>query len=378
MSDTLPKTGMTGDFNTTTAESGWGGAMNTNLRVTDTLMQTVVISRVVTAPPGSPADGDLYLVPTGGTGAWAGQDQRLAVWRADTAVWMFISPKNGWIIVSLADGLQQYRFDNTAWSLYVAPAEVTIQTADGSTVLAGITTLVVDNGTLTDEGGGVARLSLIESGVSAPNHQTVASYTPVLADGSRRTLMDLVTANSFLIPSDTDVTLDIGTKFEVSQFNVGITSLAPDSSVVLHLMPGKTLMCAGKFGKMSALKIASNEWLVDGDFAGASALVMNPQPNNYTLTQADGLDGRQCVENTDTAAHTLTIPPFSAVEQPIGQQIYGMASGAGSSWNIVGGAGVTIVSLGAVPAAPVASSVGLPFVMTQTAQDVWAVQGPIA
>jgi hypothetical protein len=39
-----------------------------------------VISRLVTAPPASPADGDRYLVPTGATGVWTGLAGKIVEW----------------------------------------------------------------------------------------------------------------------------------------------------------------------------------------------------------------------------------------------------------------------------------------------------------
>ena len=39
-----------------------------------------VLSRTTTAPPGSPADGDAYIVAAGATGAWAGHDDEIAYW----------------------------------------------------------------------------------------------------------------------------------------------------------------------------------------------------------------------------------------------------------------------------------------------------------
>lgn len=60
-----------------------------------------VISRTITAPPGAPAPGDLYLVPAGATGAWAGQAGKIA--EATEAGWFFISAPNGHGI-SLPDG----------------------------------------------------------------------------------------------------------------------------------------------------------------------------------------------------------------------------------------------------------------------------------
>lgn len=42
---------------------------NAGLTVLDALAQISVKSRAMAAPPGSPADGDRYIVPTGATGA---------------------------------------------------------------------------------------------------------------------------------------------------------------------------------------------------------------------------------------------------------------------------------------------------------------------
>jgi len=49
-----------------------------------------IISSSVTAPPGSPADLDTYMVPVGATGAWSGKTGNLARWDANTNAWVFI------------------------------------------------------------------------------------------------------------------------------------------------------------------------------------------------------------------------------------------------------------------------------------------------
>lgn len=54
------------------------------------------ISRV-SVPPGAPVDGDVYLVGTGATGLWAGQDNKIAHWRTASS-WTFITPVVGSIV----------------------------------------------------------------------------------------------------------------------------------------------------------------------------------------------------------------------------------------------------------------------------------------
>ena len=51
---------------------------NEALRLLDGLVQLAVLDRDLTAPPGSPADGDRYIVASGATGDWAGWDLNVA------------------------------------------------------------------------------------------------------------------------------------------------------------------------------------------------------------------------------------------------------------------------------------------------------------
>ncbi|KAB2857294.1 MAG: DUF2793 domain-containing protein, partial [Bauldia sp.] len=68
---------------------------NEALRRLDAVLQLAVVDSTVTAPPGSPAEGDRYIVPAGATGAWAGEDGAVAAF-ADGA-WELVPPEAGWI-----------------------------------------------------------------------------------------------------------------------------------------------------------------------------------------------------------------------------------------------------------------------------------------
>jgi|GEM_PF-6953918 len=61
--------------------------LNLALTVIDALLQTAVID-FQDAPPGSPVDGDLYIVGTG-SGAWAAHDDELARYVAAGTFWQF-------------------------------------------------------------------------------------------------------------------------------------------------------------------------------------------------------------------------------------------------------------------------------------------------
>ena len=70
--------------------------VNEALLALDTLVQPNVLDRDLTAPPGSPSDGDRYIVGSSATGAWAGKDFDIAVWQ--DGVWKFFDPVNGWFV----------------------------------------------------------------------------------------------------------------------------------------------------------------------------------------------------------------------------------------------------------------------------------------
>ena len=71
------------------------------------------ISRV-SAPPGAPVDGDVYLVGSGATGLWAGQDNKIAHWRTATG-WAFVTPVVGSIVRLVTNNGGNLYWDGTSW-----------------------------------------------------------------------------------------------------------------------------------------------------------------------------------------------------------------------------------------------------------------------
>ena len=78
-------------------ESGWKTGMDANLLKLGTIVQCSVINQTTTSPPGSPSDGDRYIIGTGATGAWAGKDKQIAVYILAAAAWSYYVPAEGWL-----------------------------------------------------------------------------------------------------------------------------------------------------------------------------------------------------------------------------------------------------------------------------------------
>lgn len=87
--------------------------VNDALSAMDTIVQLSVLDRDLATPPGSPVEGDRYLVAASPTGAWAGQAGKIAAWQA--GAWTFRTPRNGWK-AWVADEAAFVFYDAGAWT----------------------------------------------------------------------------------------------------------------------------------------------------------------------------------------------------------------------------------------------------------------------
>jgi hypothetical protein len=85
---------------------------NEALTLLDALVQPAVEAGPLAAPPASPAAGQGWIVGSGASGAWDGEDGALAVWTAGG--WRFVAPRAGMRTHRLSDGAW-LRFDGAAW-----------------------------------------------------------------------------------------------------------------------------------------------------------------------------------------------------------------------------------------------------------------------
>lgn len=80
--------------------------LNTALGLVDGLLTPRVEDRDLTAPPGSPTNGAVYIVGASATGDWAGQDGNVAIYN------------EGWTFVSPIGGMQVFLHDEKALYCY--------------------------------------------------------------------------------------------------------------------------------------------------------------------------------------------------------------------------------------------------------------------
>lgn len=98
-----------------------------------------------TAPPIAPTDGETWLVASGATGEWAGQDGKLAAWQAGN--WLFVAPSDGMRLFDLPTG--QVLLHRGGWVRAAPPATPTggtVVDAEIRAAFAGLIAALADAG----------------------------------------------------------------------------------------------------------------------------------------------------------------------------------------------------------------------------------------
>jgi hypothetical protein len=166
---------------------------NTLLRMLQTLVQPNVINVGVTTPPGSPANGDTYIVGSGASGLWSGQGTSIAYWSTDNSAapsgeWEFYSPKVGWVVGNQTNGTL-YIFYGGVWvaagnspeSIQFISSSVTLGFSGGFNTLVQATAgggginLVLP--TAIGVKGQIIRIMMVDTGVGGVNIGTSLGQT---------------------------------------------------------------------------------------------------------------------------------------------------------------------------------------------------------
>lgn len=206
----------------------------------------------VTAPPGSPSNGDRYLVIATATGDFAGQEDKIAVYNGSS--WDFITPTVGFFLSvdDLSDRLKYYTgsvwvdkyFEATTASLGVKKVGLDVQldyVAGGGLELVGNQAQVnvadiVDGSTIEEDGSGNAAISFstLYNDLKAVSAQDLSSNTT----GKGASIIGIEDAGGYTDETDVEGSLqeiyeklkNFGTAYTVGTGGVTIGNLVYISS----------------------------------------------------------------------------------------------------------------------------------------------------
>lgn len=103
-------------------EGGWNAGMDANLKYADNFgMHLSVKDRDLATPPGSPANGDTYIIAASPTGAWSARTAGdLAMYSTQDTAWRFKTPRLGMFCYIEDEQKVSVFKTGTGWSAGVA------------------------------------------------------------------------------------------------------------------------------------------------------------------------------------------------------------------------------------------------------------------
>lgn len=422
----LPGLGLEGFW--TPGSSGWDADMDANLRLLSAVVQLSVLS-ATTALPGSPSDGDIYIVPSG-----AGSNPNAVAVR-DNGSWVYLTPGEGWR--AWVEDSEEFLFWNgMAWvaepsggattfaELSDTPANYTGQGSklvavnSGATALefvtpptSGIAEAPTDGKTygrqssawvelLTSDAPRFSvALGASELSVSA-NTWTTVPFENEFLDNRNAVATGVFTAPesglylfgasityrlNTTAPADMSVGFSIndGTPANYQRNNIPGASLVSNISkgnVVcpIFLSAGDTVRVKVHYTTNAAKVAQTNTSFFWGALVMKSTFaipVTTLTVNAQTGTSYSGVlgDASGLVTMNNASANTLTIPANASVSYPVGTQIAVKQIGAGAT-RAQAASGVSLNGV-AAGGATISAQWGT-LVLTKIGTDAWTVDGP--
>lgn len=245
----LPGLGLTGFYNS--GEDGWGDQLSQDIRKASVTIQLKALSQT-TSLPGSPVQGDIYIVPSGDANA-----NKVAVY--DDSAWVYFTPQQGWIAYILDTGAYRY-WNGASWALLIPAEGVTPGAADIS--YAGAT------GDPTNVQDALSALFAATGSGGLTVSEATDDYIAVLGDAnSVYKKMNKATPVVYTIPDQATVAWGEGATLTLEQTGAGAVTVAPGSSSVVLNSRGGLLDSAGQFAVVTAIRTGVDEWTITGDIA---------------------------------------------------------------------------------------------------------------
>jgi len=194
-------------------------------------------------PPGSPADGDSYIVTATATGAWTGWENSISYYQSGTG-WKRILPREGMLAWDQTGNNLHY-YDGSAWTDY--------STGAGSLNLGST---VTQSGTPSSTSVGF---------LGSPQIADQDTYTLALTDAGGHYYHISGSAHTLTIPANSSVAFPIGTVIViVNEDAAGLLTLAITTDTLRWgASTGSRTIAAN--GTASLLKVTSTVWRLTGD-----------------------------------------------------------------------------------------------------------------
>ncbi len=318
---TLPNAGIIAGF--LPDEDGWDAEMNRNLRVLDAVTQLRVLDKDLSAPPGSPAAGDAYIIGASPTGAWASHANHIALWQVGddiTSNWTFVLPHEGWKAY-VDDENVDYRYSGSAWVIATSGSGTVESIVAGTGITVDDTDPAnpIVNATGGSDAAPSADLVLAVSDMTtALTTGTSIVYVPVPRPGK----ITAVKANLNVASSSGSVEVDIlkngvsilSTKLkidasELTSLTAAIAAVISDDDLAADDQVSISILSAGTGAKGLIVTILFTQ---DGAnlvsvVAGTNITIDNTDPQNPIINATGGGGGGSGIVETVTGTAPIVV-----------------------------------------------------------------------
>ena len=206
-------------------QSGKELTHNQALAILDQLTQATVVDKDLAAPPGSPANGAMYIVAAAATGAWSGQSGNLAVWLTTVGAWTFITPADG-------------------WSVWVTDEAVRYERKAGAWVVVAT-------------GGGGASLPVVQTFTGAK--------TLALTDINTYNVSQDATPQAVTLPAQASVAWSADAEIHIERGAAGAVTIVGATGVQINGTVAGTFTLGAQYSVVTLKRKATNLWTLFGN-----------------------------------------------------------------------------------------------------------------
>ena len=137
-----------------------------------------------------------------------------------------------------------------------------------------------------------------------------SSFTLSLDDANKTILLSTPTTMTLTVPSNASVAIPVGYKYHLIETGEGITTFSPGSGVTLN-SKNSQLFIDARYGQVTLMKIATNNWIAYGDIYEGAGGNTNPTPTpTPTPTPSPSPTPTPTPEPTSTVAPPPSFPFF--------------------------------------------------------------------
>jgi hypothetical protein len=123
--------------------------------------------------------------------------------------------------------------------------------------------------TALDNSTKLATTEYVQTATRISTSTKTANYTLAVADEGKMIFMNLGTATTLTIPTNTTASIAIGAQFIISRIGAGTVNIAPADGTVTLTSVSSNRYIANQYGAVTLIKTATNTWYLFGDLSAS-------------------------------------------------------------------------------------------------------------